>query len=211
VGTEGTVLLKNENNVLPITGKKVAIIGPNAKAKVLTGGGSAQLRASWSNTPWQGFEDRKPDNVELDYSLGCYGAKFLPILGEEFTAANGEVGFDLLHYKKVDGKQAAEPTVVDKWDTSDMMMADFYHPDLGTVYYTEVKATFTAPITGDYEFGLTITGQAWLWVNDELVIDNAKDQIRGSAFFGNGTDEKKGSIKVEKGKVSEAWFMMSPY
>lgn len=204
VGTEGMVLLKNDDAVLPLGGKKkVAVIGPNAKAKVLTGGGSAQLRSAWSQTPWDGLVANKPKDVELDYSLGAFTAKFLPIFGEDFTCLDGTPGFDLNHYAVVDGKQAAQPTVVDKFDVSDMFMADFYHPDLGSEWYSEVKALFTAPIDGEYEFGLAVTGQAWLWVDDKLVVDNSKNQKKGSSYFGNGTEEVKGKVKVEKGKVSK--------
>jgi beta-glucosidase len=201
VGTEGMVLLKNDDAVLPLGGKKkIAVIGPNAKAKVLTGGGSAQLRSAWSQTPWDGLVANKPKDVELDYSLGAFTAKFLPIFGEDFTCLDGTPGFDLNHYAVVDGKQAAQPTVVDKFDVSDMFMADFYHPDLGSEWYSEVKALFTAPIDGEYEFGLAVTGQAWLWVDDKLVVDNSRNQKKGSSYFGNGTEEVKGTIKVEKGK-----------
>jgi beta-glucosidase len=201
VGAEGIVVLKNENSVLPVTEKKVAVIGPNAKARVLTGGGSAQLRAAWSYTPWQGLEDNKPSGVELEYSLGCAGAKFLPQLDENFTTVDGKKGFNLYHYKLEDGKQASKSGYDEVWDQSDMFMADFFPPGFGNDWFTELKSVFTSPIDGEYEFGLTITGQGWLWVDDKLIIDNSKDQQRGEAYFGNGTEEVKGTVKVQKGKV----------
>lgn len=208
LAAEGTVVLKNEKQVLPIQGKKkVAVIGPNAKAKVLTGGGSAQLRAAWSQSPWQGLSDNKPGDVDLDYSLGAYTAKFLPTLDENFTAASGNVGFDLRHYPLNDTEmsiEGTEPAHTEEWDTSDMFMADFRLPALGEKWLTELTATFTSPIDGEYEFGLAVTGQAKLWVDDKVVVDNTKGQIRGTSFFNCGTIEVKGSVKVEKGKVS--WF-----
>lgn len=206
LGAEGIVLLKNDKSVLPVTGKKVAVMGPNAKSTVITGGGSAQLRAAWSSTPWQGLVDNKPSGVDLDYTLGCFAAKFLPTLGEDFTTLDGKHGFDLKHYPIVDGQQAQSPALEEVWDVSDMFMADFHHPDLGTNFFTELLAEFTAPIDGEYEFGLTITGKAWLWVDNKLVIDNSKDQVRGSAFFNNGTEEKKGKVQVQKGKVSHPHY-----
>lgn len=204
LASEGIVLLKNENSVLPITGKRVAVIGPNAKTKIITGGGSAQLRPAWSSTPWQALVDSKPPGVELDYELGCYAAKFLPILGEEFTTMDGKSGFDLSHYNIENDQKAARPTCEEVWDNSEMFMFDFSHPDLDREYFTELKSRFTAPIDGEFEFGLTVTGKAWLWVDETLVVDNSKDQVRGTAFFNNGTVQKKGSIKIQKGKVS--WY-----
>jgi beta-glucosidase len=201
VGAEGIVVLKNENSVLPVTEKKVAVIGPNVKARVLTGGGSAQLRAAWSSSPWEGLESNKPSGVDLEYSLGCAGAKFLPQLDENFTTLDGKKGFNLSHYKLEDGKQASESGYDEVWDQSDMFLADFFPPGFGNDWFTELKSEFTSPIDGEYEFGLTVTGQGWLWVDDKLVVDNSKDQKRGEAYFGNGTEEVKGSVKVEKGKV----------
>ena len=86
VGGEGIVLLKNKGDILPITSqsKKVAVIGPNAKARVLTGGGSASLRCAWSQSPWEGLEANKPNGVELTYSLGATTSKFLPLLDSNY-------------------------------------------------------------------------------------------------------------------------------
>lgn len=206
VAADGAVLLKNKGDVLPIQGgKKVVIMGPNAKAKVLTGGGSAQLRAAWSQSPYEGLIDNKPEGVNLDYTLGAYTAKFLPVLDENFTAASGQKGFDLFHYPlgeqemSLEGVEAAH---VEEWDTSDMFMADFQLQKLGARWLTELKADFTSPVDGEYEFGLAVTGQAKLWVDDQLVIDNTTGQVRGTAFFNCGTVEVKGTVKVQKGKVS---------
>lgn len=46
---EGIVLLKNEREVLPLTGKRIAVIGGHADVGVLTGGGSAQVYAPGGN------------------------------------------------------------------------------------------------------------------------------------------------------------------
>ena len=197
---EGVVLLKNAG-ALPITekNKKVAVIGPNAKAAVVTGGGSASLRAAWAITPWQGLSDNKPAGVELDYAFGTKGAKFLPLLDENFTASDGSVGFDLLQYKiEDDGNMAKEPTDVSVWDRSEMLMADFQ--DLGSTYCTEVKATFTAPIDGEWDFSLAITGNGWLWLDDEKLLDLSTEVERGAAFFGMGTREVIGTVSVKKGQ-----------
>lgn len=78
----GLVLLKNENNVLPLKpsagqAKKVAIIGPNAKERVISGGGSAALKASYVVTPFEGLTTNAPEGVQFDYEVGCYGKKSL--------------------------------------------------------------------------------------------------------------------------------------
>ena len=203
IGGEGIVLLKNERQVLPIQGEKtVAVIGANAKAKVLTGGGSAILRAAWSQSPYEGLEANAPPGITLSHAIGAATAKYLPILDSAFTALDSSPGFTLRHYPRVGGKQAEKPVVEEVWDTSDMFMGDFSHPDLPGDYFTEVEALLTSPVDGEYEFGVCVTGQGWVWVDGEMIIDNSKNQAMGESFFGNGTTEVKASCKVQKGKVS---------
>lgn len=204
LASEGIVLLKNDNEVLPVKQGKVCVIGPNAKARVITGGGSAELRAAWSVNPWEGLVNNAPEGVELSYKLGCETAKFLPVLDEHFTTLDGKAGYDINFYA-VDaetGKVAEAPTVKDWGDRSQIFLADFHHPDLGGDYVTELLATFTAPINGGYEFGITGTGQSWLYIDNEVVIDNSKNQTMGTQFFGNGTVEVKKVVQVKKGNVS---------
>ncbi|KAH1594931.1 hypothetical protein KXX44_007359 [Aspergillus fumigatus] len=202
IGNEAIVMLKNESSVLPVRRGKVAVIGPHAKTAVITGGGSARLRPAWCVTPWQGLVDNKPDQVDLRYALGCKGAKFLPVFGEEFTSMDGTTrGFDMLHYAIVDGKQASQPAVSEVWTNSDIMLADFSHPDLGDDYFTEIRALFTAPITGEWQFEISVTGQAWVYIDDRLLADLSKEQKRTSSFFGNGGNGTVITFSVTKGKV----------
>lgn len=70
------VLLKNKGSLLPFRNdkvKKIAIIGPHAKASVISGGGSAALKPTYVVTPWDGILKNAPSGVELKYSVGCYG------------------------------------------------------------------------------------------------------------------------------------------
>lgn len=76
VAAESIVLLKNENDILPLKPaelKKVAIIGGNAKAIVLSGGGSAALKASYFVSPYDGIVNALGKNVEVTYSEGARG------------------------------------------------------------------------------------------------------------------------------------------
>lgn len=84
VASQAIVLLKNEGNLLPLQAdslKKVAIIGPNAKARVISGGGSAGLKPSYVITPYDGIIDALPTGVEVLYSEGTRGKSPLSIGG----------------------------------------------------------------------------------------------------------------------------------
>src|SRR5438270_4772723 len=80
---EGIVLLKNEQQVLPLQPKQVtsiAVIGPNAKVAQTTGGGSAQVNAHYAVTPFEGIVAKVGDQVRLGYEQGCTNYRLLPLL-----------------------------------------------------------------------------------------------------------------------------------
>ena len=75
LAAEGMVVLKNEKGVLPLAPgktKKVALIGPNMKDRIISGGGSAALKASYVVTPFAGITGNAPKGIEFDYEVGCY-------------------------------------------------------------------------------------------------------------------------------------------
>lgn len=117
VAANGMVLLKNEGNLLPLTAqkiKKLAVIGPNAKARIISGGGSAALKASYVITPWEGILQNAPSGIDIKYEVGCYGEhgreqsndagakrchtahKYLPTLEENLVTPRGEPGWVFL-------------------------------------------------------------------------------------------------------------------
>ena len=76
LAAESIVLLKNERSTLPLRPeslKKIAIVGGNAKAIVLSGGGSASLKPSFFVSPYQGIVNALPNEVEVTYSEGARG------------------------------------------------------------------------------------------------------------------------------------------
>ena len=73
VAEEGIVLLKNENNILPLNKasvKSIAVIGYNAERKQAMGGGSSQIRAFYEITPLAGLQNLVSKNTQLTYSPG---------------------------------------------------------------------------------------------------------------------------------------------
>jgi len=71
VARESIVLLKNENNILPLdknTIKRIAVIGPNADIVELGGySGSPSIRIS----PLEGLQNKLEGEVEVVFSKGC--------------------------------------------------------------------------------------------------------------------------------------------
>jgi beta-glucosidase len=100
-GAEGIVLLKNEHNVLPLQRGEltsIAVIGPNAKAAQIMGGGSAQVNAHYAVSPFDGIVAKAGDRVKVRYELGCPNYKLLPRLdvGQLLAGTQGnEQGFSI--------------------------------------------------------------------------------------------------------------------
>lgn len=74
---EAIVLLKNQENVLPIskerlTAKKIAVIGVNASYNHAGGGGSAEIKALYEISPLLGLKRELGGNVNIVYVPGYY-------------------------------------------------------------------------------------------------------------------------------------------
>jgi beta-glucosidase len=73
IARESIVLLKNENNVLPLKDKKIktlAVIGENANTMHSNGGGSAEIKALYEVTPLLGIKTRLGGQTEVKYAKG---------------------------------------------------------------------------------------------------------------------------------------------
>jgi beta-glucosidase len=71
--TEGTVLLRNQENILPLDSAKIhsiAVIGPNAAAARTGGGGSSLVRPKSVVAPLDGIKERAGSAIKVTYALG---------------------------------------------------------------------------------------------------------------------------------------------
>jgi beta-glucosidase len=93
------VLLKNETQTLPIsssslTGKTVAVIGPNAAVAMFSGGGSARLLPTYTVSPLQGITTAAEQaGAKVVYARGASTAKFLPTLDRAFDKSGARMEF----------------------------------------------------------------------------------------------------------------------
>ncbi len=78
IAEEGIVLLKNNNNTLPINfskAKKIAVIGENAIKVMTVGGGSSSLKAKYEISPLDGIKNRIGKEAEVVFARGYVGEK----------------------------------------------------------------------------------------------------------------------------------------
>ncbi len=97
VARSGIVLLKNENNLLPLNMsslKSIAVIGPNAAVARTGGGGSSMVNPSPSESPLEALKRMYGKSVTFNYAVGV-----------ELPGAVTPISADLLSPPKRAGKE----------------------------------------------------------------------------------------------------------
>ncbi|CAG7915901.1 unnamed protein product [Penicillium olsonii] len=199
IASEAIVLLKNDENILPLDKtKKIAIIGPNARIATYCGGGSAALNPYYTVTPFDGISASAQGEVK--FAQGVYGHQMLPLLGKKLCTHDGLAGFALDIYN--DSPNVADRKPIEQRHETDSMIIfmDYKHPDLEPVWFADAEGYFTPEESGVYDFGLTVQGTAKMYVDGNLLINNADVQTPGTSFFGSGTVEETASLELQAGK-----------
>ncbi|MBA0885501.1 glycoside hydrolase family 3 C-terminal domain-containing protein [Flavobacterium undicola] len=105
IASESVVLLKNDNNALPLKldgVKSVAVIGNNATKKNALGGFGAGVKTKREITPLEGLKNRLPSSIKINYAEGYlerYEEKNKGNLGN--ITSNGPVTIDQLDPAKL--------------------------------------------------------------------------------------------------------------
>jgi beta-glucosidase len=103
-GARGMVLLKNEDQILPLSkekvkGRTIALIG-YAKDALAHGGGSASVNAYYKVTPEEGLRAALKDDDVKFYAKGAHRERLLPALSKDssvgsLTDLEGNPGFSV--------------------------------------------------------------------------------------------------------------------
>ncbi|KZO96460.1 glycoside hydrolase family 3 protein [Calocera viscosa TUFC12733] len=214
------VLLKNSASLLPLTptkGQKIAVIGPNAFTAQISGGGSAEVNASYRVSPLQGIR-AVADSVgaQVTYAMGAAAYRFVPTIdpylakeGLKMEFFNEEKAARAWHGQPESGRwfdKAGEVGAKPDWDTitksASFMLIDGFPTDIvGQTPYIRVTSTFTPTVSGPWIFGVTSGGEATVFLEGELLIDNNKSYVPSETFFGKGSLEQRKMVPhLEEGK-----------
>jgi beta-glucosidase len=204
--TEGIVLLKNAESLLPLNLSKlnrIALIGPNVKTAQIMGGGSSQVNAHYIVSPFEGIAAKVGDDVKIGYEIGCTNHKSLPRLDNRLlTPAGGEdgSGFTAEFFNSLDlSGDVAWRTVA---QGSEQIWFGDFAPQVDTeAFSARFTGKFTAEETGEYRFGLLSAGLSRFYVNGEELIDNWTEQERGDALFGTGSAEVTAGVEMQEGQT----------
>ena len=76
ISAAGVVLLKNDNNTLPLNvpeGGKILLVGENVVKKMVVGGGSSNLKTAYEVNPLEGIQNAYGDKAEVVWARGYVG------------------------------------------------------------------------------------------------------------------------------------------
>ncbi|KAI8252136.1 Beta-glucosidase B, partial [Colletotrichum sp. SAR11_239] len=206
--SQGIVLLKN-TGILPLKPSKLrslAIIGPNAKTPTTGGTGSAIVNPYYITTPFDSISDAAKSansDIQITHQRGIFTHLQPPLIGDCLT--NPTTGSPGLRVDFYSGNTFSGDIISSSdWHNSLVyFMSDGDVPPSlrGTTYSYKATGLLRPSATGTYDFSLSNTGKAKLFIDDELLIDNSNwTQISGN-FMNCGSVEVFASRELEAGKT----------
>lgn len=179
VAEAGMVLLKNENQVLPLlTGKykTIAIIGPNADKAETGGGGSSHVKPPATNSPLEGMRAALSPACKIVFAKGILTESH----GKQIGAANlvppfgkGSSGLWAEYFTNPDLLGKPYKTLIDSsigfnWDLNPAPL-----PKSADEHFSVRRSGFIKPSkSGKYMISATSDDGSRLFVNDKQVINN---------------------------------------
>jgi len=199
IARESVVLLKNENNILPVDLsklKRIAVIGPNAAVARVGGGGSSRVNPIYSITPLEGIRQFMPDDAGLVYALGdeLLASSLQPVEKQYFTHGANLPGLKAEYFNntKLEGKPhlSRVDSILDfNWE--DNSPAEGIGKDQFSVRWT---GFITPPLTRKYTFYTASDDGVRLFINGKKVIDDWTD---------HGTTVDSAAVELIAGKPVE--------
>ncbi|HEY0458090.1 MAG TPA: glycoside hydrolase family 3 C-terminal domain-containing protein [Pyrinomonadaceae bacterium] len=184
----GIVLLQNQREVLPVDLTKtrsIAVIGPNADAARIGGGGSAQVVPFYSVSPLEGIRKAVGTSAQINFSSGIVALEdTTPIPTANLTVPDGKSnGLEGEYFANMTFDGAPAFTRVDAlldfhWGTGSP--AENYPSDLFSNRWT---GNLTASVTGRYAISLSSNDGGRLYLDDKLIVDVWGDHasLKGAA------------------------------
>ncbi len=176
VAEAGIVLLKNENQILPLKDdiKSLAVIGPNAGVLRTGGGGSSKVDAPDATSPFEAIKTLMVD-TDVTYSPGMFVAGDLDVITVEYlTHGNGKPGLEAEYFSNADFKGKPFKKQIDA--QVDFNWGGGGPEGMGNDNFSVIwKGKLTALETGIYYLGTHSDDGSRIYINDELIVDNWGD------------------------------------
>ncbi|HSG87821.1 MAG TPA: glycoside hydrolase family 3 C-terminal domain-containing protein [Pseudomonadales bacterium] len=197
---DGTVLLADDGGLLPLTAPaRIALIGPNAVAPQIQGGGSSGVAPHEVITPAEGIASAFPA-ASLTVVRGCRAHRYLPLLDTSRCRVDADGDRAGLRVEFHAGLDLEGETVLTTHPRrSELIFFGNFNDAVPTEFSARIRTFLTPEVSGVHEFSLVSAGLARLFVAGVQVVDNWDGWQAGETYFGNGSVERIGSIALEAG------------
>ncbi|WP_299570488.1 glycoside hydrolase family 3 C-terminal domain-containing protein [uncultured Shewanella sp.] len=166
IAANGVVLLKNNNQVLPLDTNKVEnilVLGPNADKRHGFGGGSSEVKALYEVSPLDGLKakfEQVGNKVNIQHMRPA-SSKFMPIPNDYLTTRHwtGTPSWQINYYADNQLKQL----------TSESWIADPQFDAKGQQQNVEIQANIKPMESGKHTLKVLGDGKVSLLINDKLL------------------------------------------
>ena len=205
------VLLHNDGT-LPLAVaslRSVAVIGPNADAVSIMGGGSAEVTPYPSATPLEALREAFGPDVLVTHERGCDIDRSPRPVGSVGLRAVDGFTVELFGGPELDG------VVVDRWQTERLRLFHFGVPHPGVEegkWSMRVQGGVVTEETGVFTFALAQVGGARVLVDGNVVLDGiaSPPPPGGTEFFGFASQELTAEVPVQSGVPLEVVLELVP-
>lgn len=204
IAAEGIVLLKNNQNLLPILPAKaleIAVFGSPAMTPVINGGGSASLSPVHVSIPLEALEEKfGKDNMQ--YHAGVPIFKKIPSAPTWTmrTLRDGRPGVDCYWYNGwTVGANQVHHEVLESTRT---LVIDARISELSATHCTRMGFILTPKTSGTHVFGVTACGKCVLRVDGKAILEHAGfEDCRVEYVMQPGDFEARTSLQMVAGKT----------
>ena len=197
------VLLKNDNDLLPLDRKSIrslAVIGPNAEAMRLQGDGSSHVRPGRRPTPIDSLRALLGDEVEITYAKGVDNDPFPPAFVRALFSPNSTrdaLGLLLEHFEDAECSGPPVHTTIDrrmvKWISA--LVPQAFRENFKALRWS---GFFWPQKDGEHEFSLRGDGDCVMRIGDQTVIDSNTPAVE------DAHDPSGAAAKLRIGKINLA-------
>ncbi|MEW6997969.1 glycoside hydrolase family 3 C-terminal domain-containing protein [Colwelliaceae bacterium BS250] len=171
IAANGVVLLKNQNDVLPLNKSKlknVLVIGPNADKKHGTGGGSSEVKSLYEITPLQGLKNELGDNVNITV-MRARSSVLTPIAADYVASRHwtGTPAWNISYYKDAEH----QALISDSW----IVNSEYRSTSGQSTDFITMKADIKPLKSGAHTLNLSLVGDFELSIDGNVVMTHQGD------------------------------------